>query len=54
MGLTDLDEAGDAAARQHGAALTAGYHGGPSVLRMYDYRPEAGEATPVQQVGPRR
>ena len=45
MGLTDLDEAGDAAARRGGAGLTGGYEGGPSVLRMYDYRPgaEAGD-----------
>ena len=45
MGLTDLDEAGDAAARRGGAGLTGGYGGGPSVLRMYDYRPgaEAGD-----------
>ena len=42
MALTDLDELGDAAAAREGGGLTGGYEGGPSVLRLYDYRPEAG------------
>ena len=42
MVLTDLDERGDAAAARAGGVLTGGYEGGPSVLRLYDYRPEAG------------
>ena len=41
MELTDLDEAGDAAAGRIGERLTGGYAGGPSVLRCYDYLPEA-------------
>ena len=39
--LTDLDDAGDAAVRRDGETLTGGYAGGPSVMRCYDYRPEA-------------